>query len=508
MNASLQIMTKAQYSTLAICAVVLFAFPFTASAADLLFSPVTGNFGVGKEFSVQVSLNPNGTSVNAADGEILFDKDLLSVSSISKDSSVFSLWTADPAFSNTAGTIQFSGGTPTAFTTQGTILTIKFKGKAEGSAKTSFTKGSVLAADGKGTNVYSKGNEGSFVIVAAAAEPPPPPKAEPAVQDEPEVAVDVEGDASITPIAPVLNSNTHQKPDLWYGTSTVHFTWKPPADVTGVRTLLSQKEDDKPTVVQKPTATDQKIEGVADGVWYFYAQFRNEFGWGEVAKRKVQIDTVQPDEFSVTLATVGEGEPPKFAFKSTDALSGLDHYDLKIGDGAVLSIREQDMTNGLYPVPTQEGGVRIVLVKAYDKAGNFREAQAELDLPKVEKASAKGAEDPLANQSPWTIERMLLIAFALTTGGLVAWNMHSRQTGQQDHGQLLQRVLEVREKNDRVFSAMREEFEQLINEFDPKPQLTTEERALLEEIKEVLDISEGLMDTAIEDLKKLVRAQQ
>ncbi|MBP9668908.1 MAG: hypothetical protein KBE09_01325 [Candidatus Pacebacteria bacterium] len=487
---------------------ILFSLPSTLYAADLLFSPVTGNFSVGKEFSVQVSVNPNGTSINAADGEISFDKDLLSVSSVSKDGSVFSLWTADPAFSNTAGTIQFSGGTPTAFTTQGTILTIKFKAKAEGSAKTSFTKGSVLAADGKGTNVYSKGNEGSFVIAAAAAEPPPPPpKAEP-VAEEPEAAVDVEGDASITPIAPVLNSNTHQKPDLWYSTSTVHFSWKPPADVTGVRTLLSEKEDDKPTVVQKPTAVDQKIEGVADGVWYFYAQFRNEFGWGEVAKRKVQIDTVLPDEFSVTLATVGEGEPAKFAFKSADALSGLDHYDLKIGDGAVLSIREQDMSNGTYLVPPQEGGVRTVLVRAYDRAGNARETQAELDLPKVDKPSAKGAEDPAANQSPWTIERMLLIVFALTTGGFVAWNMHSRQTGQQDHGQLLQRVLEVREKNDRVFSAMREEFEQLINDFDPKPQLTTEERALLEEIKEVLDISEGLMDTAIEDLKKLVRAQQ
>lgn len=493
----------------AVVLLALWVLPQSALAADLLFSPVTGNFSVGKEFSVQVALNPNGESVNAADGEISFDKDLLSVSSVSKDGSVFSLWTADPAFSNTAGTIQFSGGTPTAFTTQGTVLTIKFKAKAEGTAKTAFTKGSVLAADGKGTNVYSKGNEGSFVIAAAAAAPPPPPPvAAPAEEEEPDVAVDVEGDASITPIAPVLNSSTHQKPDLWYGTSTVHFTWKPPADVTGVRTLLSEKEDDKPTVVQKPTAIDQKIEGVADGVWYFYAQFRNEFGWGEVAKRKVQIDTVPPDEFTVSLATVGEGEPPKFAFKSADALSGLDHYDLKIGDGAVLSIREQDMANGTYPVPPQEGGVRVVLVKAFDKAGNYREAQAELDLPKVDKPSAKGAEDPAANQSPWTIERMLLIAFALTTGGLVAWNMHSRQTGQQDHGQLLQRVLEVREKNDRVFSAMREEFEQLINNFDPKPQLTTEERALLEEIKEVLDISEGLMDTAIEDLKKLVRAQQ
>jgi hypothetical protein len=54
---------------------------------------------------------------------------------------------------------------------------------------------------------------------------------------------------------------------------------------------------------------------------------------------------------------------------------------------------------------------------------------------------------------------------------------------------------------------MREEFEQLIQDFDIKPQLTPEERDLLESIKEVLDISEELVDTGIEDLKKQLRNQ-
>jgi hypothetical protein len=65
----------------------------------------------------------------------------------------------------------------------------------------------------------------------------------------------------------------------------------------------------------------------------------------------------------------------------------------------------------------------------------------------------------------------------------------------------------VREKNDRIFTAMREEFEQMVQDFDEKPQLTPQERDLLEGIKEVLEISEGLLDSSLEELKKEVRGK-
>jgi hypothetical protein len=55
---------------------------------------------------------------------------------------------------------------------------------------------------------------------------------------------------------------------------------------------------------------------------------------------------------------------------------------------------------------------------------------------------------------------------------------------------------------------MREEFEQLIHDFDVRPQLTPEERALLENLKEVLDVSEEIVDSDIEELKKLVKNMQ
>ena len=212
--------------------------PFAASAAEMSFSPASGTFGVGKEFSVKVLVNPGVDSVNAADGQILFDKDILSVTSVTKDGSAFSLWTADPAFSNSAGTVDFSGGTPTAFSKSGTVVTIKFKGKAVGAGKVSFAKGSVLAADGKGTNVYTKGGEATYTIEPAAA-PPPAPAAEP----EPEPAGEAFGGSP--PIAPTINSTTHPKAENWYGTSTVKIEWKVPPDVTSIRWLFSSKDNEK-----------------------------------------------------------------------------------------------------------------------------------------------------------------------------------------------------------------------------------------------------------------------
>src|ERR1043166_3129234 len=151
--------------------VAIFAVPLVARAADLNLSPTSATHAVDEEFDVKVIVDPGDQKVNASDGTISFDSTLLSVSKVSKDGSQFSLWTADPTYSNAAGTVEFSGGTPTAFSKPGTVITITFKGKKKGTAKVSVTKGSVLAADGKGTDVYKNGGEASYDISDAPKAP-------------------------------------------------------------------------------------------------------------------------------------------------------------------------------------------------------------------------------------------------------------------------------------------------------------------------------------------------
>jgi hypothetical protein len=485
----------------------LFMFaPHFALAADLTLSPGTGSVAVGAKLSVKVTIVPGTDSVNAADATIAFDPALLSVDSISKDGSLFSLWTADPAFDNAAGTVTLSGGTPTAFTKTGTIITIIFKGKAAGAASVTFTKGSILAADGKGTDVYKNGNGGAYVVTAAG---PPPASAPPA--DTTTDASGGGGDGS-PPVSPIISSPTHQKPDSWYGTSTAVFTWTMPADVTAVRTLISQKANDAPTVTVKGGATTtQKVVGIPDGVSYFYVQGKNASGWGDVGSFKVQIDTAPPSTFDIAVQEPGaDGGVTKLAFKTDDALSGMDHYQIIVGTSTPVNVSVKDVPDGTYPVPPNPGGAQPVKIRAYDKAGNFIEVIKTLTVPKVDKpkpASATPDAAPVAASSGFGFEGILLVILALITGGIVAFNMYSRKTVIRENERWLAAVLEVRYKNDRIFSAMREEFEQMINNFDEKPQLTPAERNLLEGIKEVLDISEELVDTSIEDLKKMVRNQ-
>lgn len=463
--------------------------PFGAGAAQLSFSPSSGTFPNGQEFTVKVTLDPKGKSVNASDGTISFDASTLSVARITKDGSVFSLWTAEPQFSNSAGTISFSGGTPTAFSNSGTVISIVFTPKKEGSAALSFTKGAVLAADGKGTDVYESGSPATLTIGPGG-----------------ESTVD-EGSAGgdgIMPIAPIVNSSSHSKPENWYSTTTISFSWKPTVDVTGVRTLLSDAETVPPTSLEdQKTATSQIAIAPGDGVWFFHAQYKNEFGWGDQGVRKVQIDTVPPKEFEIRFV---DGDTPSFGIDTTDELSGLDRYEILFGDDPVSSVKAGDVVNGLIAIPPQEGGMQKVTIKAIDKAGNTQSATKDMELPKVAKPTKGGEPAPVENKV-WTLERILTILFALVIGGLGTSQYYAKKRVEEEKARLLESVLEVRDKNDKVFSAMREEFEQMVNDFDEKPQLTPAERDFLEKIKEVLDISEELVDTSIEDLKKKVRGQ-
>ncbi len=482
--------THRERSVVFLCVMALLALmPLATDAAELQFSPVSGEQAVGAEFTVKITIDPASESVNAADGTIAFDPDLLSVSSFSKEGSAFSLWTAEPQFSNSAGTLVFSGGSPTAFTAKATVLTVKFKAKKEGTATLSYSKGSILAADGKGTDVYTKGADASFTIAEGAA----------GAADE---GSEDEAPDDAKPILPVISSLTHAKEDAWYATSTVEYAWKVSDDVTDIRTAISDAADATPEKTLKPEVTSETLTAVADGVWYVFVQFKNEFGWGDVAKRKIQIDTTPPTEFDVALV---EDDAPKFTFTTEDALSGIDRYEIKFGETTAATVRAQDVTNGSIPVPPQAGGPQKVTIRAYDKAGNVREVIKDFTLPEVVKATPKKAGEEVESAPIITVERVLLLLFAMAIGAIVMWTMQIRKAKDEEKARILRELSIVRDKNDKIFSAMREEFEQMVNDLDEKPQLTPQERDFLENIKETLDISEELVDSSMEELKKSIR---
>jgi hypothetical protein len=129
--------------------VVLLGFFFVnismVQAATLEFSPADGTYKVGDTISIKLMVDGGATDVNAAEATVSYDKTHLSAKSVSKDGSVFTLWTQEPTISSTKGTISLGGGTPSAFSGKKTIATLVLKAEKEGTATLSISDGSVVS---------------------------------------------------------------------------------------------------------------------------------------------------------------------------------------------------------------------------------------------------------------------------------------------------------------------------------------------------------------------------
>ena len=134
-------------------------------AASLNILPNSNTLAVHEEFTVDVKLDSSGQTINAAQATITFPKDIIEVTNVQKDSSIFSFWLQEPIFSNNDGTVKFIGGAQGGSSGGSLqILRINFKTKNIGTAPLSFEDAAVTAADGSGTNVLTSINGGIFIV--------------------------------------------------------------------------------------------------------------------------------------------------------------------------------------------------------------------------------------------------------------------------------------------------------------------------------------------------------
>jgi len=144
----------------------LLFFSHTVFAAELDLYPSSGSYSVGDTIEVVIVLSSPDQPANVVSGNLKFSKDLLTLTSISKADSLVSFWQVNPSYSNTDGTIDIGGGAILSGYTgsNGSIATLYFKAKATGSANLTFTKSSVLADDGQGTEISQSSGKASFQI--------------------------------------------------------------------------------------------------------------------------------------------------------------------------------------------------------------------------------------------------------------------------------------------------------------------------------------------------------
>jgi len=336
----------------------LFLIASFVSAASLSLNPATGVYGSGQTFTVNVVVNTSGAAINAADGTIKFSPNELSVVSVTKGS-VFNLWTAEPTFSNTAGTISFSGGTPTGYTgASGAVLNITFRTKGSGPTKVNFSSGSVLAADGRGTNVLTTMGGGTYTISAATSEP------------KPEVIIEYVPPAN-TPAAPVVTSATHPNPQAWYAKKDAELSWTLPAGVTAIRTLLDGNAGSIPSRVYENPIASIKLTDLDEGVQYFHIQFQNADGWGRVTHYRLAVDTVAPANLQLSLPENADlSSPDQVVMVKVDEVTSLvKRYLVKLDTNEPFEYIDETGSSTI-PLKGLAPGYHTVLIEAFDEAGN------------------------------------------------------------------------------------------------------------------------------------------
>jgi preprotein translocase subunit SecG len=349
----------------------LFIFSPTAQAAGatLFLSPASGAYTVNKPFSVKVMVNSGGQTINAAEAGLKFDSQYLMVSSISEASTIFSLWTAKPSFSNTNGTISFGGGlySPGYNGSAGTIFSIVFSSKKEGTTKVTLNNGVILLDDGKGTNAFSGFGNGTYVIGAPVAAP----KVETPIKPEVSKPVVEEKLKGALPPAPDVMSATHPDDTIWYSNNNPEFSWKLITDITGVSVLMDENSISSPGSASEGVIEAKKYENVKDGIHYFHIRYKNQYGQSLVTHKKIMIDSTPPVKKDLAINNEGDqtNPLPLADFATEDLISGIDYYELNI-DGETSKIQPRSFSTDPYRLKLLKPGEHNLFIAAVDKAKN------------------------------------------------------------------------------------------------------------------------------------------
>ena len=491
---------------------VLALFANITYAADVLIAPSTGSYNVGQTFTAVVRVNPSGASVNAVEASLKFDPALMSVVSVSKDGSVFSLWTTEPTFSNSAGTVTFGGGSPSPFSSQANILNVTFKVLAAGTGKVSVATASVLAADGKGTDVYKNGVSASYTFAAASAPTPTTPTPTTPTPTTPDT--NTSSDAGIIfgdpPRAPEVGSQVFLDPEIWYKTTEGVFTWTLPFDVNVVAVEIStssenQPEENKDAIMNPPTTEFiLSKDNVSDGIQYLSIKYKNQVGWGTVLNRKIMIDTTAPEPFVIqTNIANSKSGFPLLNFVANDVTSGIDYYDMTIAGNEPIRVTPDETKLG-YLLRDLEDGTYTVKVVAYDKAGNTRESTVAVLI-------TAGWIKPVETQTQTSIwdfftAANLFVAFLLLVIAMqFIYLWYDRKQNRIREEKLRRETREVQDQMEKIFSALRDEIYDQINMITKRKRLSKKEKEAVEGLNQALEVSETLIEKEINDVKSILK---
>lgn len=123
----------------------------SVSAAEMSIQSVQSTFSVGNNFSLDINLDTQSESVNAIEGELIFDDSILELKEVKDGNSQINFWVDKPKLIS-AGRISFSGITPGGLLGKDKFLfSVVFSPKKIGSSLVTLNNLKVLKNDGRGT---------------------------------------------------------------------------------------------------------------------------------------------------------------------------------------------------------------------------------------------------------------------------------------------------------------------------------------------------------------------
>ena len=384
--------------------------PANAGSASLSLVSSKRTYKVGESFNVSVTVSTGDVSINAASATITFDQSKLSVISVARSGSVFTLWAEEPTFSNNQGVVSFGGGLPTpGFSGRGAaIIHIAFRAKTVGATAVRFANGTVLANDGKGTNVLA--GLGSLELTIEAAGKAPPPE-KPALA-EPSRPAPVTPSGQV-PSAPLIFSRTHPDESRWYKNSVPGIIWELPTDANGVNVSIDQNITSDPGPASLGLFNFYTVkESLKDGVWYAHVRIKNSRGWGATGHYRLSIDTTPPAVTSAKIVVEGAGRRA-VEFATSDSLSSTERVAIMVnGEGIATN------ASSPYVLPSLPPGDHTISIVAFDKANNSRTQELYLSILPPEPAP------PTTGGLLSTILALFLLLILIIT--FIIWYIHER----------------------------------------------------------------------------------
>ena len=180
-----------------------------------------------------------------------------------------------------------------------------------------------------------------------------------------------------------ISSPTNPNQNDWYSNQSAIFSWKNSTEIIGASIEFNNNPITTPDFISEGVFYSKSYEYIGSGIWYFHLRTQNKSGWSSVSHFKIQIDRKVPDDFNIKVDNEGDPTSPKplLYFEAEDDLSGISHYRIKI-DNKETSLVVPGEINP-FVMPLQSFGLHKITILAVDKAGNKKEAFADVNIKSI-----------------------------------------------------------------------------------------------------------------------------